>query len=89
MALAGNKFPHLTAGAGGHFSSNINMYASLTHYKGHRGHGLPTVGEDEEDEGSVPEQPQDGGRVGILLWGHVPGSGLGLSRGQLRALLED
>lgn len=67
----------------------MNTYTSLTHYKGHGGHGLPTVGEDEEDEGSVPEQPQDRGCVGVLLWGHVPSSGLGLSWGQLRALLED
>ena len=52
------------------------------------GAGGQTVADDEEDEGLVAEQPEDGGRVGVLVWGDAASRGLGLGRWKLRALLE-
>lgn len=48
-----------------------------------------TVRDDEEDEGSVSEQPQDGGRVGVVLRWDAAGRRLGQSRRKFRTLLED
>ena len=38
-----------------------------------------TIADDEEDEGFVAEQPEDGGSVGVLVWGDAPSRGLGRS----------
>lgn len=47
-----------------------------------------TVSDDEEDEGFVAEQPEDGGCIRVALWRDPPSRGLSVGGRDLRMLLK-